>query len=116
MLLITLLSFYSFIHLFFCLDDLVNMGYVEQLISQIAVFLQKYEEGHPPSLEHLLNALLAIVEDNSMAQEISRTPELRFKSLLDFIIKNSENKEEFNVGIIKSFKKLVVVFFNFFEF
>ncbi|EEB15449.1 Hsp70-binding protein, putative [Pediculus humanus corporis] len=77
-------------------DDLVNMGYVEQLISQIAVFLQKYEEGHPPSLEHLLNALLAIVEDNSMAQEISRTPELRFKSLLDFIIKNSENKEEFN--------------------
>lgn len=73
------------------------MGYIEQLMSQLAVHVQIFDEGHKSSLEHVLNALLGILENNQPALNISRKPELRFKNLLDFIIKNTKDTDQYKV-------------------
>ncbi|KAK6634090.1 hypothetical protein RUM44_004698 [Polyplax serrata] len=76
-------------------DNLVNMGYIELLISQLSNNVQICDEGRKSSVEHLLNAVLAIATDHESAQEICRKPELQFKNLLDFVIKNSEDNDQY---------------------
>lgn len=86
------------------------MGYIELLISQLSNNVQICDEGRKSSVEHLLNAVLAIATDHESAQEICRKPELQFKNLLDFVIKNSEDNDQY---MVINFSTFLVSIFSF---
>lgn len=73
------------------------MGYIEQLIGQIAL-QQTISSSDHPSAEHLLNALLSLIRDHEESQRICKRPELQFQSTLSCILESSAGKEEYQVG------------------
>lgn len=80
-------------------DEFIKMGYVEQLIGQIAVQIQKDRTSdQTQSSEHYLSALLSLIQDHAEAQNICKRPDLQFREILNCIIESSKDKDEYRVS------------------
>lgn len=69
-------------------DELCDMGFVVQLVGMITDF-------HQPVLEHLLSALLALVQNHPKSQSECRKPELTLMPTLKNLISNTYGREEY---------------------
>lgn len=77
------------------------MGYIEQLVGQIAIQMQQERvDDQARSSEHLLSALLSLIQNHEESQNICRRPDLQFKEILNCIIENTKDKDEYRVCII----------------
>lgn len=74
------------------------MGYVEQLVGQIAILMQLND--HSEVAEHLLSALLSLIQDHEPSQTVCRDPELQFRELMKCVMENSDGKDEYRVSVI----------------
>ncbi|KAL0280833.1 UNVERIFIED_CONTAM: hypothetical protein PYX00_002009 [Menopon gallinae] len=74
-------------------DELVKMGYVEQLVGQIAIQMQL--DVHSEVAEHLLSALLCLIQDHEPSQTICKDPELQFREVMKYVIENSDGKDQY---------------------
>lgn len=90
--------------IYFFLDELIRMGYIEQLIGQIAIQMQQERnDDQARSSEHLLSALLSLIQNHEESQEICKRSDLQFKEILNCIIENTKDKDEYRVSIMFSF-------------
>ena len=67
------------------------MGFVEQFVALL-------QRDHDSTHEHLLSALLALVEGHQRALNECRRPEFLLKSLLENRLEFVKDHEEFQVG------------------
>lgn len=84
-------------------DDLQKMGWVHQLAALIS-------QEPTPSHEHLLSAMLALVQDHIQCIEDCRDPTLQFKSTLASYIESVQGKEECQEGVEHARQLISVVF------
>nr|CAG4645149.1 EOG090X0EEI [Leptodora kindtii] len=71
-------------------DTLCDMGFIEQLVA----LLQREQDG---THEHLLSALLALVEDYQRAILECRRPEFLLKELLENRLENIKDRDDFKI-------------------
>ncbi|XP_069683764.1 hsp70-binding protein 1 [Periplaneta americana] len=68
-------------------DELFKMGFVEQLVGLVSA-------GRQPALEHLLSALLALVENHPPSLNECRQPQLQLRSILRNLFQENQGKED----------------------
>ena len=92
-------------------DELIKMGYVEQLIGQIAIQIQKDRNNDQTGTsEHYLSALLSLVQNHEESQNICKRPDLRFREILDCIIENTKDKDEYRVCKLQLFLEIIHIY------
>jgi hsp70-interacting protein len=74
------------------------MGFVEQLVALL-------QGEHDSTHEHILSALLALVEEHQRALSECRRPEFLLKELLESRSEYVQGRDEFKVSLISSEKK-----------
>lgn len=89
------------------------MGYIEQIITQLAYQVNTFNKEDCSSVEQLLNALSAVVMGHSKARDICRKPELQLKTVLELLELNSKNNDQY---LVSSFIILCTIFNKFNKF
>jgi len=84
-------------------DTLCNMGFVEQLVALL-------QGEHDSTHEHILSALLALVEDHQRALSECRRPEFLLKELLENRSEYVQGRDEFKEEAEYCRNLLAVVF------
>ena len=71
-------------------DKLIEMGYLGVLINCLGDELM-------PSHEHVLSLLRSLVEGSAVATDICKMSEYNFRLILESVVSQTENREEFAV-------------------